>query len=326
MKRANSLEVDYNRAALNGNVRDIISKLSLYKNLNKKSKRLKSKIQKRFIDNNDLGKINVSDKFVKELILNYRKYYSKALIGKHTEAELYDALNQICFRFCKIKTTKASWIKLENNLQKELEKRGYFSLFGEILPFKSLLIWKKKSEKEFRVKLPLGEQKVKVIFLEDFIELGWVDFATFGMHHVGGWAKRDALFCVKKGYDINSEKFLISYLSHEAEHFMDYKLFPKLKQIDLEYRAKLVEILNSSYPKKVYVKFSNNTDTKRANPHSCSAHFLVKNMIVESNRFFANKNINILKSHQIKQLACALFEKHTKMLKKIGARKTTGVL
>ena len=78
--------------------------------------------------------------------------------------------------------------------------------------------------------------------MEDFATLGWMEYATLGAHHPGGWTEEEGIYCVKKAYDVNSENFKISYLTHEARHFADKKLWPDLKSADLEYRAKLTEL------------------------------------------------------------------------------------
>ena len=41
---------------------------------------------------------------------------------------------------------------------------------------------------------------------------------------------------------VSGEKFRVSLLGHEGQHFSDYKSFPRLLQTDLEYRAKLAEL------------------------------------------------------------------------------------
>jgi hypothetical protein len=62
---------------------------------------------------------------------------------------------------------------------------------------------------------------------------------------VGGWAiKEDAnLYCNKGDYDLNSEHFKVSYLKHETIHFTDLNEYPQLSSADLEYRAKLIELM-----------------------------------------------------------------------------------
>jgi hypothetical protein len=48
---------------------------------------------------------------------------------------------------------------------------------------------------------------------------------------------------VRSAYDLESENFRISYLTHEAQHFADNHRFPGIeRQDELEYRAKLAEL------------------------------------------------------------------------------------
>lgn len=97
--------------------------------------------------------------------------------------------------------------------------------------------------------------------------------------YVGGWASRDKLFCVKPAYDVVSENFYVSYLGHEGRHFSDYKIFPKLNQIDLEYRAKFTEIIvsDSTY-REMIVKFFHEQKDDRSAPHAYASHLLVQNL------------------------------------------------
>lgn len=161
--------------------------------------------------------------------------------------------------------------KIEQTLINEFKKRGFNSIFGTVAPLRSLMVWKKESIKKFKVKLPESIQIVNVIFLEQFIESGWLHYATFGKHYVGGWAKETALYCVKKAYEIKSDKFKIHYLVHEAQHYSDYQLFPKLAASDLEYRAKLAELAVTKKPKNFVSKLLLQAKNDKKNPHSFAA-------------------------------------------------------
>ena len=127
-----------------------------------------------------------------------------------------------------------------------VEAEGLHALTGKTEPFYELMIWKSQETKVYDVTLPEGPVNVKVVFLDRFASMGWAGFATCDVAHTGGWAKPDALFAVRSAYDLDSETFRVSYLAHEGQHFSDYGRYPLLEQPELEYRAKLTELVESS--------------------------------------------------------------------------------
>jgi len=133
---------------------------------------------------------------------------------------------------------------LDAAVKKYIESRGFHTTdgIGKTGRLYDLLVW--KTEKDSTYIFRMGREKIKarVIMMDDFLTLGWEEYATMGKLHPGGWTTTTALYCVKSAYVLNSENFLISYLAHEGRHFSDYKLFPKLGSADLEYRAKLTEL------------------------------------------------------------------------------------
>ena len=84
----------------------------------------------------------------------------------------------------------------------------------------------------------------------------------------GGWATTDSLFCLRDDYDLESERFRVSYLQHESRHFADYAIYPELKQIDLEYRAKLTEFafVEESFMRLIH-HFASAASPNEAAPH-----------------------------------------------------------
>lgn len=80
--------------------------------------------------------------------------------------------------------------------------------------------------------------------MDGFVSRSWLDFISFGNVGTGGWIGKDgSLCCIKSLYDINSQNFKTSFLKHEAQHGYDIKKFSGISSIDLEYRAKLVELI-----------------------------------------------------------------------------------
>jgi len=56
---------------------------------------------------------------------------------------------------------------------------------------------------------------VPVVFLEEIVSMGWQEY------------------------------FHVNFIAHEAQHFADYKTYPKLLQIELEYRANHIQLFFS---------------------------------------------------------------------------------
>jgi hypothetical protein len=85
----------------------------------------------------------------------------------------------------------------------------------------------------------------------------------------------------KSDYDLDSEKFEISYLKHEGIHFTDLNDYPNLSSTDLEYRAKVIELMYCT-EETVYDRISefitgaNNTDRKYTHPYA--NYILIENL------------------------------------------------
>jgi hypothetical protein len=158
---------------------------------------------------------------------------------------------------------------IESALEARIETHGLHALFGVTAPMREFMLWRKQTDQMYVVDLPAGQQTVHVVLLDDFISLGWSGYATCDYYHTAGWAKPDRLYAVRQAYDLDSESFRVSYLMHEGQHFSDYQRFPDMKQPDLEYRAKLVELSNAkSTLYDLLDAFAGNESASRATPHS----------------------------------------------------------
>lgn len=243
---------------------------------------LKTRFYSRFIDKNESSRIKSKDPFVRDVISSYRNYWRDALLAPKNitklNRELSTKLKRILLEIGVKKSSLSSDAKIEKIICGELHKRGLFSLLGNVTPLRSLIIWKKQTAKDYDVILPEQKIKVQVQFLDGFLELGWLHYATFGKLHVGGWAKKNALYCVKKAYRVDGPTFKVHYLAHEAQHFADYKSFPKLEQSDLEYRAKLAELCLTRYPKRFIDKLKAEAKKDPAIPHSFAAHKILQDL------------------------------------------------
>ena len=197
--------------------------------------------------------------------------------------------------------------------------------FGKTGGLYDLLVWKTEKDTIYKVTYDGKETPIKIYFMDDFVTLGWSEYATLGRYYPAGWATKEALFCVKKAYDLKSENFRVSYIGHEGRHFADYKLFPKLKGVgsaDLEYRGKLTEV--SLYSQEGLMKrlqfFINTGNYDSDNGHSIAAYCVIRDL---SRVLFGNdfeKDINKWKAipaSKINEAAAKLLAENTKALEKI---------
>jgi hypothetical protein len=151
--------------------------------------------------------------------------------------------------------------------------------------------------------------------MNNFITLGWEEYATLGVYFPGGWATDKGLFCVRKAYDMQSENFLISYLAHEGTHFSDYKKFPGLPGNELEYRAKLTEL---SLAKETLYKtidfFINNAVKGSDSPHANADYAVINNLsgMLFNEEFVSDYNKwKSVPFDSINSVSHKLFEKNT---------------
>jgi hypothetical protein len=211
------------------------------------------------------------DPWTAKVLEAYQSYWSRVMMGRVTaeigERQLAETLAPL------VGVTGESGTPIEMNalepkIQEQIRAKGYYSLQGVTSPLREFMLWRTRDDKVYNVELPDGREAVSVAMLDDFVSLGWTGFATGNYYHSGGWATRERLFCVRASYDLDSESFRISYLAHEGQHFSDYKRFPSLEGPELEYRAKLVELIYADTTARELLKaFSEQGSDKRENPH-----------------------------------------------------------
>ena len=210
-------------------------------------------------------------------------------------------------------------------MKKYINSLGYYNNgLGKTGRLYDLLVWRKQKDTVYQFSLQGEKINAPVVFMDDFITLGWEDYATLGEHYPGGWTTTEAIYCVKKAYDLKSESFLVDLLAHEGRHFADKKLFPHLQSADLEYRAKLVELsLLKASVYKIIDFFINESDhTNYQNPHPFADYCVIRDM---SRIFFKvdfEKDISKWKSipyGQINSAAEKLLGQNTAELKAKGS-------
>lgn len=222
------------------------------------------------------------DAWTAKVLDAYQTYWSRVMMGGATaeagERQLAESLAPLV-GVADDGATPIDMAALEPGLEEQIRSRGYFSLHGVTSPFREFMLWRTQRDQSYEVVLPDGEEAVSVAMLEDFISLGWAGFATGNYYHSAGWATRERLFCVRRAYDLESESFRVSYLTHEAQHFSDYRRFPQLEGPELEYRAKLVEIAyaETTMPRLLRTFGKNGSDNRR-HPHGYANRRLLSDL------------------------------------------------
>ena len=175
-------------------------------------------------------------------------------------------------------------------------------------------IWRDTVPTVYRVELPGGTAEYTVNILKGFVFRSWMDYLTFGMYGTGGWASPDGTInCIEQAYDFESERFLVSLLKHEAQHTIDMKQFPGITPVELEYRAKLVELHYSS-DLGVLQKFLSEADESKTNDSHAIASARIKIEFADTDQ---------TKLSCIQTRALKLLHAHTKeMEEKYGKQKT----
>ena len=184
--------------------------------------------------------------------------------------------------------------KMEDFLTEEFHRKGFCFLGGMTGPYYGPYLWKRTEKRVFEVELPDRRENVNVFFMYDFLIRSWMHFQTYGEQGTGGWVKRDnppwedGLYCVADAYDMEHMDsdlvFQISMLKHEAQHFADKADHPDLSDVDLEYRAKLVELYYFPDMKYRFVDIIHEASPTKSDPHRLAAHRILKEI---SERIFS---------------------------------------
>ncbi len=292
---------------------------------------LAARFRRRFIDRNEEWADSLASPFVRDVMTAYRTYWTKSLLGELTEpageAFLEAELRQVLATHGHREEVPDR--EVTRRVGKEIERQGLYVLGGVTRPYFDLMLWAQQDTTHYEVELTDTTQPVTVIFIGDFLIKGWSHFATFGRAYTGGWAAKEALFCLREDYDLESEKFRISYLKHESRHFADYTLYPALEQTDLEYRAKLTELIYAR--ESLYDLLEHFAGSSEANPNAPHAH---ANFVVvrDLSRLLLGeggteaRSLRSVAVERINEAAAELLVAHSRRLVAAGADTTRGVI
>ncbi len=267
-----------------------------------------------------------------QAIQKAREYFRMSLLKEKQQSACDQWLfKRLCAVFDEsgVQTKKMkNWDTLETHIRAVFARNGYRVLLGVVFPFRSLVVWKSQQKRTHSIRLPDGRVKIQVFYLDDFVELGWMHFATFGRHYIGGWAEKSRVTCVVPAWNLESDKFLVSFLAHEAQHFSDYRRYPQLLAPDLEYRAKLTELILSKRPSVQFRKFKKEARRSRKYPHSYGAFSILRNFSKRLDCDFESIKSGDFRisGRRLRELAMAAFEEHSAQLKCAGEKSVKTVL
>lgn len=264
-----------------------------------------------------------------DILIMYVDYWRASLLHPHKnfDSTFKEKITAIMADRFGISLTVAS-DSLNAYLKRTVENNGYYTTgFGKTGKLFDLLVWKKQRDTVYTFQLKDEKIRAPVVLMDSFLTLGWEEYATFGVYYPGGWATKESLYAVQTAYNLQSERFLVGYLAHEGTHFSDYKKFPKLSGIDLEYRAKLLELsLAKDDLYKTIDFFIQNSNANSSNPHSAANYFVIRDL---SKRLFGKDfetNPENWKSTSIKKIhkqAFKLYKKNSNALRKKGSDTVT---
>jgi len=207
----------------------------------------------------------------------------------------------------------------KNSMSKFLKEKGYFTRIDRTGNIMDFMIWTSQTIKMYKVKIQDSVLEVPVVLIDSVLSYGWEGFATFDHFYPGGWSAPDTLYCVTKDYDFNSEKFLVSYLTHETQHLYDSKTYSGYPRWMAEYRAKLAELsVSDSTTYNLLGAFIKGNKDDRKLTHPYAEYMLVKglskdifntNFVTEINKW---KNVPIAK---INGTAKRLLKENSRTLK-----------
>jgi hypothetical protein len=317
---------------LDGNVAPVLEILKQYdpQKLSGKELKFKTAFETRFAGATDKSDYLETRKSpVTELLTIYRDYWRSSLLdnSRSYDTLLGEKLSAFFSSKYQLRLDKSNLLPVDTidvYLKKYIASFGYHTTgFGKTGKYLDLLVWKNEKDTTYQFSFYAEKIRTPVVFMDDFITVGWEEYATLGIAYPGGWSTREALFCVRKAYDLKSEDFLISYLCHEGRHFMDYKLFPRLTSADLEYRAKLTEL---SLLKEELIEtielFINNANYESENGHSVANYCVIRDLSKALFKVDFEKDINKWKevnAGKINKTAYDVLEANTLALKKQGA-------
>lgn len=250
-----------------------------------------------------------------ELLLAYQQYYREIFYLRREKAlSAHKLRDQLLARFGIADESVQLCDVEEKYLLPLFAEHGYQFLGGKTSGYYGPYIWSTTELVTYDVELPDGIETYDVKLLDGIVSRSWIDYLSFGMIGTGGWTDGDGYInCVRSAWDLNGEAFRVSLLKHEAQHVRDLRANRNLSPEDLEYRAKLVELIYTE-ERNMLRAFAEEADPISAdNGHARAASRIVKEMAC----FLGAENLKVeeVSVCQIQAAARALFEESRSLLR-----------
>jgi len=248
----------------------------------------------------------------------YQAYYIDVFWHKENPQKAELKLFENLWNYCCGNTEIAKDAFIELEVEKIIRNEGFEFLGGDTAGFYGPYIWATSVDETYEVELPYGVQQYALTMMDGFISRSWLDFLSFGKVGTGGWSGKDGtLCCIKSLYDTESTHFKISFLKHEAQHTLDKKLYPHITSTELEYRAKLVELIYWEDEKIITMIFHDAENSDARNTHAVASHRIISDL---SKRLFNVAYVNDLgmfltKLDDIRNAAQALLSEDAERLR-----------
>jgi hypothetical protein len=271
---------------LDANVRPILSLLDVdVRRLSDQDKTFKTNFELRFGGADDGSAYDeAKESEISDLLSIFRSYWRTALLDTSRSYDPELAMRIVPFlkqNYLPVRDIDIARDSIGFYTSQYVRSKGLFTTgtVGKTGRLYDLLVWRAQKDTTYTFSIHGETLETRVVFMQDFITLGWEEYATLGKYYPGGWTTTEALYCVASAYDLNSEAFNVRYLAHEGRHYADYKLFPKLTSADLEYRAKLTELslAKSSIPSLIQF-FINNANYDSDNGHSVANYCVIRDL------------------------------------------------
>lgn len=253
------------------------------------------------------------DKKLDYILRLYQQYYCDVFF---LQMKNEDAENKLAKQLADVlgieDTAEISDIE-EEYITELFKNRGFYFMGGKTDGYCGPYVWKHEETKSYNVELPQGTKEYKIKLLDGFITMSWMDYLSFGKIGTGGWTNGDGIInCIKSSYDFDSEAFVVSLLKHEAQHAVDLSNFQNISSEDLEYRAKLVELIYSR-ERNLLERFLSEADSSNSNNgHSLASSRIIQGYSEKLKQ--SNAALTELSIIQIQSVARELFEESELLL------------
>jgi len=255
--------------------------------------------------------------------LAYRRYWHSLLMKREPEGQAVSRLLQ------DVDVRLPSQPKSDRVEDREAAIAALFEhdrlhvLTGLTQPFHELMVWRQETLRQEHVLLPAGSIDVDVRLLDDFVSFGWTGYATCDRIHTGGWAEQDGLRVVLASTPLGSDAYKASLLTHESQHFADYRAYPRLAQPDLEYRAKLAELWASrDTTSNLLDNFTSSMKRERALPHPFADFWVVTRL----RERLGTQDLAAADPDRLRATAVDLLREHSRDLDRLGPQQATTAL